>query len=194
MPTPTTPSPEPLPAASRERVAELLARHFANDDLTEAELEVRLQRVYAATTSRELEAIVADLPALPAPEVLPTRPGEPTATRVTALLSGQEPKLAGVVPRVLKLRARLGYVELDLTKAAFEPGLTTIDVRAFMGYVQIRFPAGVRVESSGRALLGFFSVKGAGASGTGVPADAPSVVRITGRAALGFAESLIPVP
>jgi len=37
---------------------EVLTRHFANDDLTEAELEARLQPVYAATSSRELDAIV----------------------------------------------------------------------------------------------------------------------------------------
>jgi hypothetical protein len=35
------------------------------------------------------------------------------------------------------LRARLGYVELDLTQATFEPGVTTIDVSALMGYGQI---------------------------------------------------------
>ena len=84
----------------------------------------------------------------------------------------------------LPLRARLGYVELDLTGARFEAGLTTIDVRTFMGYVQLLLPAGVRVESSGRAILGFFALKGTGAG------DGP-VVRITGRAALGFAEAIV---
>jgi len=164
--------PEKLPSAARERVIEILTRHFANDDLTEADLEARCQAVYAAQTSRELDAIVADLPTAVAHE----------ATDVTAVFSGQERKLAGVVPRELRLRARLGYVELDLREATFEPGVTTIDVRAFMGYVQIRLPAGVRVESSGRALFGFFAIKG--------PAgDAPRIVRITGRATFGFAEA-----
>ena len=62
----------------------------------------------------------------------------------------------------------LGYVELDLTRATFAPGLTTIDVRAFMGYVQIRFPPGVRVESEGHAVFGFFALKG-GESSAGEP-------------------------
>jgi len=164
--------PEKLPSAARERVIEILTRHFANDDLTEADLEARFQAVYAAQTSRELDAIVADLPSAVARDT----------TDVTAVFSGQERKLAGVVPRELRLRARLGYVELDLREATFEPGVTTIDVRAFMGYVQIRLPAGVRVESSGRALFGFFAIKG--------PAgDAPRIVRITGRATFGFAEA-----
>jgi len=170
-----SPLPEKLPSAARERVIEILTRHFANDDLTEADLETRFQAVYAAQTSRELDAIVADLPTTGAHET----------TDVTALFSGQERKLAGVVPPGLKLRARLGYVELDLSEATFEPGVTTIDVRAFMGYVQIRLPTGVRVESAGRALLGYFAVKGA-------TADAPSIVRITGRARFGFVEAILP--
>jgi len=72
-------------------------------------------------------------------------------------------------------------------RTSFEPGVNTIDVRAFMGYVQIRLPAGVRVETSGRALFGFFAIKGAAGGG-----DAPSVVRITGRATFGFAEATLP--
>lgn len=175
MPQPPAPIPEPLPSAARERVIEVLTRHFANDDLTEAQLEARFQAVYAATTKPELDAIIADLPAAIAHET----------TEIAATFSGQERKLAGVVPRGLKLRARLGYVELDLTQATFEPGVTTIDVGAFMGYVQIRFPAGVRVETAGRALFGYFAIKGA-------VADAPAIVRITGRATFGFAEAFLP--
>ncbi len=174
------PSPfsEPLPAVDRERVIDALTRHFAADVLTEAQLEARLEAVHAATTRRELEAIIADLPPL-------GLAGE--ATNVFATLSGQERKLTGVVPRDLRVRARFGYVELDLTEASFEPGVTTIDVRSFAGYVEIRVPAGVRVEASGRAVLGYFALKGA-------PGDAPVVVRVTGRAALGYVEVQLPDP
>ena len=44
MPTPIAPLSERLPSAARERAVEVLTRHFANDDLTEAELVARLQR------------------------------------------------------------------------------------------------------------------------------------------------------
>lgn len=181
----TPPAPDALPPAQRERVVDVLTRHFANDELTEAELDARLQRVYAATTTPELEAIIADLPAFAGPETRPV-PAQFSGTEIAALFSGQERRLTDVVPRDLRLRARLGYVELDLTQARFEPGVTTIDVRTFMGYVEIRLPAGVRVESLGRALFGYFAVKDSGASGAS--ADAPSVVRITGRAAVGYTE------
>ena len=58
-------------------------------------------------------------------------------------------------------------------------------MRSFAGYVEIRVPAGVRVETSGRAFLGYFALKGAAG-------NAPAVVRVTGRAALGYVEVLLP--
>jgi hypothetical protein len=166
-----------LPSAARERVIELLTRSFANDELTEAQLETRLQSVYAARTPGELDAIVSDLPSLAdVPRV---------DTRIKATLSGQERRLAGVVPRFLELKSRMGYVELDLRDATFVPGITTIDVRSFMGYVEIRLPVGVRVENHGHALFGYFAVKG-------IDEDSESIVRITGRAIFGYAEIFLP--
>lgn len=53
-----------------------------------------------------------------------------------------------------------------------------------MGYVQIRFPAGVQVESHRHALFGHFMLTGGPAAG-----DAPSsFVKVTGRATFGFPE------
>jgi hypothetical protein len=171
-----------VPPAAVERVVQVLTHHFAHDEITEEDFETRLERVYAATSLVELRQVVADLPAIaPGGTSSPARAAEPSAERITALLSGQERKITGVVPRELNVRARLGYVALDLTQATFEPGVTTIDVRPFMGYVQIRLPSGLRVESEGRALFGFFAVKGAEAAETG------QVVRLTGRATFGFA-------
>lgn len=184
--------PEPLPPAAQQRVVDVLTRHFANDLLTEAELEARLQRVYSARTLGELEGILRDLPALQPARAAPVPAGQAAGSEIRALFSGQESKLSGVVPRELKLRAQFGYVELDLTRATFAPGLTIIDVRALMGYVQIRFPRGVRVESQGRAVFGFFSLKGGGVGGEGGAGSPPSVVRVTGRAVFGFAECFAP--
>ncbi len=171
--------------AARERVAQALSRHFAEDHIDTRELEARLARVYAATTAAELDAIVADLPTTTA-EAAALAPAKAPAERISALFSGQEQRITGVVPRRLEVRGRLGYVELDLTKASFAPGLTEIDVRAFMGYVEIRLPAGVRIENHGGALFGFFSLKGRGASD-----EAPALLRITGRATFGYAELFV---
>lgn len=182
--------PEPLPPTAQERAVAILTRHFASDLMSEAELEARLQRVYAATSAGELAAVVADLPPLPAepPSSVPAT----APLRIRALFSGQESKLTGEVPREVTLRARLGYVELDLTRATFAPGVTTIDVRAFMGYVQIRFPPGVRVESDGHAVFGFFALKGGGSPARAPGTPVERVVRLTGRAVFGFAECYAP--
>jgi len=169
---------------ARERVAQALAHNFAADDINAEELEARLARVYGATTPAELAAIIADLPEVVLASTATASLAKiPAAQRISALFSAQEQRMTGVVPRRLEVRGRLGYVELDLTQATFEPGLTEIDVHAFMGYVEIRFPAGVRVESAGHALFGFFSLKGAAGE-----APSPCVVKITGRATFGYAE------
>lgn len=180
----------PLTQEERERVVEVLTRHYAADRLGDADLEARLERVYRAATRAELQTALEGLPSLApaaaeAPRV-PAAPDEESATRrVEALLSGQEERVTGVVPRALRVRSRLGYVELDLTRATFEPGVTTLEVSAFMGYVEIRLPPGLRVESRGRAIAGFFAVRGASRAGG---EDAPCTVRIRGRAVMGYAE------
>ncbi len=166
----------PTPAA-RERAVELLTRNYAADQLTEAELQARLDRVYQAGTLAELQALIADLPA----EVESAAPEQ----RILATFSGQEQRLTGPLPRYLELRARFGYVELDLTHTTPQPGTTDIDVHSFAGYVEIRLPPGVRVESTGRALLGYFALKG-GSEGAGTAGE--PLIRIRGRAVLGYAE------
>jgi hypothetical protein len=155
---PDDPLRAPLPAPeARERVVERLTRLFADDRITADDLEDRLERVYHATSGAELDAILSDLPA--PSEATAVVPAETAAPRVAALMAAVERQWTGVVPRHLEVRGRLGYVELDLTGATFEPGVTVIDVRAFMGYVQLRLPAGVRVECLGRAFAGFFSLE-----------------------------------
>ena len=163
-------------SASRERIIEQLKRHYANDELTETEFESRLQEAYAARSVADLENIVSDLPA----------PLTPRAdTTISATMSGQERRLAGMLPQEITVRSRMGYLKLDLRDARFAPGVTTIDVRSFMGYVEIHLPVGVRVENHGRALFGYFAMKGR-------DEDAASVVRITGRAIFGYAEVILP--
>lgn len=170
--------PQSVISVSRERVIEQLKHHYANDELTEAEFESRLKEAYAARTVADLENIVSDLPSAVAVTLR-------ADTKISATLSGQERKLAGVVPRELFVRSRLGYVELDLRDATFALGVTTIDVRSFMGYVEIHLPVGVRVESHGHALFGYFALKG-------IDDESRSIVRITGRAIFGYAEVVLP--
>jgi Domain of unknown function (DUF1707)/2TM domain len=59
--------------AEREQVIELLRRHHQAGRLTTEELAQRIDRVNAATTFGELDAILANLPRLP-PEAVPPTP------------------------------------------------------------------------------------------------------------------------
>jgi hypothetical protein len=184
----------PLPPEARDRAVDVLTHSYANDQLTEEQLETLLDRVYRATTLAELQSLIGNLPV---PQAVGGEGGSTELAgqassalasppvRVRALLSGHERKVTGVVPRRLELRARLGYVEMDLTHATFEPGVTEIDARAHMGYVEIRLPGDVQVENDGGAIFGYFALKGSGSPET-VRSD--RVVRITGRAIMGYAE------
>lgn len=170
--------------AAREHVVSVLRQHYVRDEITESRFEDLLERAFAATAQTELDAILAELPAPPTSAVTAT---PYVGERIAAVLSGQERRVTGVVPRAIALSALLGYIELDLTGAEFDPGETTIDVRAVAGYVKILLPSDVRVESDGRAVLGFFTLKG------GHPSSSEAVVRITGRAVLGFVECYVGV-
>ncbi len=165
-------------AAERERVLALLTRAYAADWLTEAELQARLDRAFLATTVAELQGVLVGMPS--DPEAVP----ETAGMSVTALLSGEEQRPTGALPRRLRLEARLGYVQLDLTRARFQEGVTEIHVDALAGYVEIRLPADVRAESAGSAFLGYFTLRG----GRLEPDAGAPVVKITGRAVLGYME------
>lgn len=176
--------------AVRDQVVELLSRHFVEDTITQDELESRLQRVYAAGTREELESVLADLPSLDEKSNVPATTGggnvpaqRVETRRIVATLSSQERHVAGVMPRDVEVKSRLGSVVLDLRDTTFEPGESTIHVKAFLGNVEVYFPSGVRVESDGHAFLGNFVVSGGARGGHDVP-----VVRVTGRAFLGNVE------
>ncbi len=184
-----------IPPSARERAVEALTRGYAEDQLTEDELEERLDRAYRATTLAELEALTANLPVARTAETRAAATAAakhasktslaPAPRRIKAVLSGHEAVVAGPVPRRMSVKSVMGYVELDMRRADFEPGVTVVDVRSVMGYVRILLPTDVRVESDGRALLGYFSFRGGSSPGV---TDRERVVRITGRAVMGYAE------
>lgn len=62
--------------AERERAAEALRAHFAAGRISDDELDERTDAAYAARTVGELQALLTDLPPLPAP---PPRPGHDPA-------------------------------------------------------------------------------------------------------------------
>ena len=189
--------PRPLPVRpieqTRERVVEALSEHFARDNLSLDELETRLARVYASTTAAEVDALVADLPALAVGAPVQVTPDEYAPTpklreRLIAIMSGIVRRGLWKVPRRLRVVAVMGGVDLDLRQAELPPGVTEIRAFIFMGGLQVRVPPGARLETDGVAIMGGFEdrVHDPGAAGP----DAP-VVRVTGIAIMGGVDARV---
>jgi len=198
--------------AEREATIARLQDAVAADDLDLDELEERLDLALQARNSDELHVLVQDLPAyqpsaitmrvvdhaqLPAlvtqaqPSNLPAlRPDlapaliEPDTLALTAIFSGHDLTGRRVMPRTTKIRAIFGGVNMDLREATFQPGVTTIHVKATFGGVAVLVPPHVRVECLGTGIFGGFSADNRGADDTPDSDDMP-LLRIVGRAIFG---------
>lgn len=180
---------------ARERMIQALCTHFAQDHIDAAELELRLDRAHRANTLAEIEALVADLLALPAASSSPmhlARAAEvPDRRTVVAIMAGVARKGAWTVPRQLHVLAVMGGADLDFREAQFGPGTTTVTIFATMGGVDIIVPPWLRVESDGFALMGGFEHSG-GAPASSDP-SAP-VLRISGLAIMGGVDIEVRLP
>ena len=153
----------------RERIVEALTQHFAQDDLTMAELERRLSLVYAAQTPAALGEVLEGLPSAgqgPSGSQVPATASQ-GSTMVTpaegygwrtlvALMSGITRKGPWTAPRRLHAIAFMGGIELDFRSARLTHQVTEVNIVAIMGGVVITVPPGVRVESDGFAIMGGF--------------------------------------
>jgi hypothetical protein len=170
---------------ARERTIERLSAHFANDRLSIDELDVRLERAYAATSLAELEALTADLPDTHLPAVDERASSSSRSleryegpTHIRAIMSETRRGGLWVVPPELDVKAVMANITLDLRSAMLAPGVTDIDVKAVMASVQILLPPGVRVIENLRAFMA--SVTDDSYSDVSNPSS--PVIRLTGRA------------
>lgn len=206
LPVPKSPAPLGPSAPQREQIIDRLTRSFAEDALTMDEFERRAELVYGAASMTELQALVADLPA-PVESGAVTTGGKQTGSmvtgdRISTLLGSTERRMPAHIPRHLTIRTMLGNTELDFRNSKFEPGITEVHVKCFMGNVEISVPDGVRVELLCSSVLANVGTDGSDAIddsvenllenpiGTAVatPASATSVLRVTGRAILANVE------
>lgn len=204
-------SPEPVSLqAAREHAIDTLCRRFADDTLSMAELERRLDTARAARTREELRTLLSDLPG--------PLPAAPDATAVGASGAGREPGRSGSVapsegevrssssvalavmggtrragkwapPRDMLAMAVMGGVELDFRDAVLEPGsVTTINCFAFWGGIDITVPPEVHVDTRGFALMGGFDQTGE--AWEEPPEGAPTIV-VNGFALMGGVDVMI---
>jgi hypothetical protein len=147
--------------AEREHVVGLLQRATGSGLLDIDEFTRRVDTALAARTRGELNAVLLDLPGLthpdrPAQVPTPARPPvHRPAQAVTEIGTGGEVRsmLGSVtrrgvwdVPAHLVVRSTLGSAELDFTEARIPHEVVDIELEVVAGSVELRLPAGARVE------------------------------------------------
>lgn len=191
---------EHVSPASRERVVQDLADHFAQDRLTLPEYERRVELAYRAGTADALRDLTSDLN--PAPLARVSEPSTVAAsdrTRVAtqlgkkaknflALMSGVVRRGTWTVPGRIRAFACMGGIGLDLRDATLTAPVTDIYVLALMGGVEIIVPPDVRLESDGFAIMGGFEdqLKEAASRDPNAP-----LIRVHGLAIMGGVEARV---
>ncbi len=148
-----------------------LSERFANDEIGMEEFERRVTLAHRADSVDELRALLEDLPGgasrlqpLASPEAISARGRVELRAvsevhekqAVTAILGGVQRAGSWTVPRLLEVVTVLGGAQLDFRDARFGPGVSTVNVFAMMGGVEIIVPPDLAVEVQGGAILGGF--------------------------------------
>jgi hypothetical protein len=178
----------------RERVAQILHNALSEGRITVAELEERLDTVYAAKTLPELEPPIADLPGVSASGALQPAQSRTVDTRIggipgsqasIAVMSGANRKGNWVVPPNHNSFAFWGGVELDLRRARFAERHSTITAVAIMGGIDIVVPDDIVVDVNGFGFMGTFETHDSKGADPDPPPPGAPVVKITGFAFWG---------
>lgn len=189
-------TPAPDLREPQEGTIKALTTHFATDRIDAEEFEARVDRVYRAQSLQELEAITADLPALPDSSREPATAGSgmPALAAadevrkfqvIAALMGGTERKGSWIPGRKISVPSIMGGVALDFREAHFGPGVTEVHALALMGGIEIIVPPDLHVESSGVGIMGGF--EGLDQRGTPGGPDRPTL-RVQGLALMGGVE------
>lgn len=131
--------------ADRDAAAEALAEAVASGRLSLAEHSDRLDAMYAAVTARQVEAVVADLPSLPAKRSGMYRAVDPHKIVVV----GGHVQRAGRfrIGRFCSVTALFGRVDIDLRDVVLshDRDQATVIVRSLASTVSIIVPKGWRI-------------------------------------------------
>ena len=187
----------PLPARHRrDATIAQLCDHVAADHLDAEELERLIDRAHAAVTVAELDALVADLPALTgtdaAPAVRTADIAVEASQTILAVMSGAERTGQWIASRNLRVFTVMGGAMLDIRDAIIPPGVTELELYVMMGGAEILVPPGLRVVSDGFGFMGGFDHR-ADPTSTTPGADAPTL-RITGFCMMGGVEIVERLP
>ena len=169
--------------AVRERVIQTLTNAFANDEISVAELEERLEKTYRATTADEALALIAGLQqAGPGATVVRPQAFEVTREpeRFFSILSSQARRGVWHVPRELDTLALFSDTTIDLTHAILPKDIIELKVSVVFASLKVIVPAGMRVVNRVGAFAA--NVESAAALDLAPMKEGVPVVRITGNA------------
>ena len=187
----TPPPPATVTKDRREQTIQALVAGFAQDRLTLDELERRLDVAHRTADRSELDALLADMPAVPDSAASAPARNElalPADVRenqfLIAIMGGVEKTGRWTPARRTIVLAFMGGAELDLREAVLPPGEMEIAIFTIWGGVEIIVPPGVEVDVSGVAIMGAFEQP----RGTVAPPAGGPVIRVTGFALMAGVE------
>ncbi|MFL6053987.1 MAG: DUF1707 domain-containing protein [Actinoallomurus sp.] len=167
--------------ADRERVVALLRDAYGDGRLTPGEHAERVEGAYAARTLGELSALTADLTT---PDRQPIQLGD---RPMFALFGTVRRGGRWVVPAGLPVSAFFGTVEIDLREALLQRRHVVVRAAMLAGRLRLIVPEGVRVEFTGRSVLGAQDLR------VRAPyADDAPVVEVSGVVVLGSVNAHTP--
>jgi hypothetical protein len=184
---------------TRERALAILQESFAHDRLSMDELERRVTAAHTSESAADIEALVADLPALEGASAfsLPVTSALVPASQVNSIatirgtMSATRRAGAWDVPRRLVVRGLMSATVLDFREARFPPGPVDLDIHAVMSSVEIIVPPGLAVATDGSAFMGAFEqVHRAPAH----PDPTTPLLRVRGRVIMGVVEVKLRLP
>ena len=115
------------------------------------------------------------------PHVIPAE-FVPDRRGAVAFLSSNNRDGDWILPRLFRVAAFMGNIEIDLTRAKLAPGESQIEIRCLFGNVEITVPSAIRLEAEGHPFMGTFEQTHSSPSTHA--ADAP-LLRITGSVVMG---------
>lgn len=143
--------------SDRDRVVGLLRDHCAVGRLTLDEFSERTGSALAARTRGELDAVLADLPAVPQPL---TEVARRRARRwIVAVMGESESKGRWRLARHTSVVALMGACHLDLSRAEIDGPDVVITALGIMGSIDIVAPEGIDVDLTGLSIMGRKSLR-----------------------------------
>ena len=141
--------------SDRDRAVSLLRDHCVVGRLTLDEFSERTGSALAARTRGELDAVLADLPAVPQPL---TEVARRRARRWIVAVMG-ESKGRWRLARHTSVVALMGACHLDLSRAEIDGPDVVITALGIMGSIDIVAPEGIDVDLTGLSIMGRKSLR-----------------------------------